>query len=97
MVVALSAARLIMNAIVGRAADEPIVFPEFVASVKISRGADPVIGDPLYRYGPPHLLRHGDDALQLGPLIGLGDLIALHRAGEAALRAETEPLERHIA
>ena len=91
------AARLITNSIVGRAADEPIVFLEFVGEREDLGSADPVIGDPLYRYGPPRLLRHGDDALQLGPLIGLGDLIALHRAGEAALRAETEPLERHIA
>ena len=37
-----------------------------------------------------------DDVGQLRPLLVLGQRVALDRAGEAALRAEAQPVERHV-
>src|SRR5438105_14655476 len=42
----------------------------------------------------PDPARHLDDAPELRFLVGLGERIALDRAGEAALRAKRELLER---
>jgi hypothetical protein len=44
----------------------------------------------------PDLLTHLDDSLQLSPLIRFGDPIALRRAREAALRADTQAFDGHI-
>ena len=37
-----------------------------------------------------------DDEAQLGPLLVLGQGVALDRAGEAALRAQAQPVERDV-
>ena len=45
----------------------------------------------------PNLLRRLDDEAELAPFVIDGEAVALHGAGETALRAEGEPLERHDA
>src|SRR5690349_21988390 len=45
---------------------------------------------------PPHLARHLQRQPQLSLLILHGDLVSVVRAREAALRAETQVLQRHI-
>src|SRR5215471_21579543 len=42
----------------------------------------------------PHLIRDFDGEAELGPLLLLGEDVALFRRGEAALRGERELLER---
>ena len=44
----------------------------------------------------PGLVGHVDDQAQLGPLLVLGERVALDGAGEAALRAEAQLLERDV-
>src|SRR6185503_10567303 len=41
----------------------------------------------------PNVLGYFDDALELGPLLGLVEDVALLRRREAALRREAEPIE----
>src|SRR6185312_7921375 len=46
--------------------------------------------------GTPHLARYFDDELQLGDLVGDGEIVAFEHAGKAALRRERKLLERTI-
>ena len=45
---------------------------------------------------PPDFARHLENPCHLGPLIRLCKLIALNRAGESALRAQAQTIERHV-
>src|SRR5579885_2851089 len=50
----------------------------------------------LVAVSAPYAPRHVRDQFELAPLIVGREQIAAHRAGETALRAEREPLERHV-
>src|SRR5579863_9664055 len=56
---------------------------------------------PRRRRGPaasaPHVPRDLEHALELAPLLVLGDQVAGDARGEPALRAQREPLRRHVA
>src|SRR5689334_15023859 len=54
------------------------------------------IDTPTFISVPPHVVRHFDDALELAPLLVLGERVAMVRAGEAALRRQAQPLQRHV-
>src|SRR6266699_897395 len=47
------------------------------------------------RFLPPHLTRYLDDQFELGLFLIDGERVALGVAGEAALRAQRQLLERH--
>src|SRR4051794_34897307 len=44
----------------------------------------------------PDLVRHAAEQLQLVSLVVEGDEVPRQRRGEAALRAEAQPIERHV-
>ena len=63
-----------------------------------SNAAAELTGAELLRYRsliPPHFAGRADDEFQFGPLFVFGEDVAFLSAGESALRAETELLERH--
>src|SRR5881409_2232365 len=51
---------------------------------------------PTFMSLSPHVARDLDDALELAPLLVLGQRVAVVRAGEAALRRQPQALERHV-
>src|SRR3954447_7599671 len=48
------------------------------------------------RWSAPDVAGDGDDEVELGALLVGGQVVALDRGGEAALRGEAELLERHV-
>src|SRR3954453_11242691 len=64
------------------------------APVTTSDGAPPPAACPGLG---PHLARGLDEERELGPLLGLGQRVALDRRGEAALAREAELLDVNVA